>query len=733
MTAWASPILIGVGAFGSVGMLGWAAIALVPLLIHLWTRKQYRSADWAAMDFLLAAIQEQSRRLRIEQLLLLLLRVAIPIVFALAIADPLWQLTPLQSGSLGSRPPHHHVLLVDASYSMAADLEGSSALERARQFARDLVQQSPQGDGFTLLRMGSPAQAIVASPAYEKSDILAEIDAFTIEHATADLFSGLSLAQSTLRSARTSHPRLQKNRLYLLSDMQAHSWNSAQEGTVRQAVAEIADMAEIVVADVGRPVAPDRASNLALIDSQRTSTLPTLGRPMAWNVTIERWDPSVKACEVEMHVNGNLIQRVNVALTGESTNVRFNYRFDSVGHQRVSFHLPDDILNTDNHRYEIVNVRDYLRLLCLEGRPGAAKHLAIALNPTQHTECQVKMAPEHRMVSMLTEEVDAVFCCNLGSVTREQATHLRRYVSGGGSLVVFLGDQSSVTNLNLLLGQTESDGDDAMDGLLPAELIEVMPSGRYRWAPDDYRHPLVSSFRGQDGAGLLGTPIWSYVRMRPQEPGAQVALAFRNGDPAIVVGRSDGGSVVVVATPPSPLSTIEQAGRSQPWNAWSVWPSFLPMIQELLAFVVQGQGQQFNQIVGNSFGTRLPPEDLSRFVTVRTPTDSEYRVAVQDRIADRPGWSWSNTDHHGFYDVASVDGAMKTTFAVNIGNYDESNLERLDTSALPHQFQQHSIDVTDDVGAADIEATPLFRRCLCLLLALLLIESAVAWYFGNGR
>ena len=77
-------LILAAGIFGSIGMLAWASVALVPLLLHLWNRRQRHETNWAAMEFLLAATQEQSKRLRIEQLLLLLLRIAIPCVLALA-------------------------------------------------------------------------------------------------------------------------------------------------------------------------------------------------------------------------------------------------------------------------------------------------------------------------------------------------------------------------------------------------------------------------------------------------------------------------------------------------------------------------------------------------------------------------------------------------------------------------------------------------------------------------
>ena len=53
--------------FSQLWMLGWLAAAAVPILIHLWNKRKYREVTWAAMEYLLAALQKNARRLRIGE------------------------------------------------------------------------------------------------------------------------------------------------------------------------------------------------------------------------------------------------------------------------------------------------------------------------------------------------------------------------------------------------------------------------------------------------------------------------------------------------------------------------------------------------------------------------------------------------------------------------------------------------------------------------------------------
>ena len=90
-------------------LLGLAGIAL-PVLVHLLTRRRYDVLQWGAMQFL--ELGRTTRRwLRLEQLLLLLLRIGLIVVLVLAMARP-WSGTGwVLLGSClqpGSRRRVHH-------------------------------------------------------------------------------------------------------------------------------------------------------------------------------------------------------------------------------------------------------------------------------------------------------------------------------------------------------------------------------------------------------------------------------------------------------------------------------------------------------------------------------------------------------------------------------------------------------------------------------------------------
>src|SRR5678815_1595123 len=68
-------------------LAGLAAIS-VPIIIHLLNRRKFRKVVWAAMKFLQNAVEQNQRRMRIEDLILLALRCLLLALLAIALARP---------------------------------------------------------------------------------------------------------------------------------------------------------------------------------------------------------------------------------------------------------------------------------------------------------------------------------------------------------------------------------------------------------------------------------------------------------------------------------------------------------------------------------------------------------------------------------------------------------------------------------------------------------------------
>src|SRR3954447_6628255 len=103
-------------SFAAPYMLWGALAAAIPIILHFFYRSRYRTVPWAAMKFLLAAIEQTSRRLKFQELFLLLLRIFLMLLLAFALARP--SSSAVSQGAGGDAVDA--VLIIDQSLSMSA-------------------------------------------------------------------------------------------------------------------------------------------------------------------------------------------------------------------------------------------------------------------------------------------------------------------------------------------------------------------------------------------------------------------------------------------------------------------------------------------------------------------------------------------------------------------------------------------------------------------------------------
>src|ERR1041385_8821129 len=116
-------------------MLFGACPASIPVAIHFFFRSRYRTVPWAAMKFLLTSVEQTSRRLKFQELLLLLLRMLVLAVLAVAFGRPI---SALLRGA-GRGASLDAVMLFPPSSSMGANAGDKTRLDRARDEAAKII------------------------------------------------------------------------------------------------------------------------------------------------------------------------------------------------------------------------------------------------------------------------------------------------------------------------------------------------------------------------------------------------------------------------------------------------------------------------------------------------------------------------------------------------------------------------------------------------------------------
>ena len=192
------------------------------------------------MEYLLAAMKRNRRRLRMEQWLVLLLRVLAVALLALLVARP--QMT----GSVLGDVRTHHVICLDDSASMShrrgATDAFRAAVDKIVELTSDL-SDTRSGDLLSILRASNPerpAQLGVNIGPRTKSDTRSLVAELRAGDDVADLAA--LLAQARLRIEEAA--QASRAEIYLITDFRETDWLT-DEGKTQAGAVEGVDGAGI--------------------------------------------------------------------------------------------------------------------------------------------------------------------------------------------------------------------------------------------------------------------------------------------------------------------------------------------------------------------------------------------------------------------------------------------------------------------------------------------------------
>ncbi|MDP7206173.1 MAG: BatA domain-containing protein, partial [Pirellulaceae bacterium] len=351
----AFPFMLAVIFLGKEVML-WAALAaLIPLVIHFWNRQRFEVVPWAAMQYLAAAIRRQTRRLRLEQWLLLVVRSMILLLLALALADPVISHLPGLGAGPEGRQPRHFVLVIDGSYSMLAGKGGDSSFQSALGQAEQWIDGAHQGDSFTIVMMGDPPRVVIGQPAFDRADVRGEIQSLRPTHAVAELASTLVEVEQLVARVRQDHPECGDVVVGIFSDLEQRSWETALSETGRQLIDRLDQHVSLVLFDVGQT----DIRNVAVVELQPLQPAIRIGLAARWEAVIENFaDQTVDGLEADWIVDGRVIDEQKLSMaSGQTRSLQLEYTFSVPGPHHVELVLEGDDLDVDNHRWHVSQVR----------------------------------------------------------------------------------------------------------------------------------------------------------------------------------------------------------------------------------------------------------------------------------------------------------------------------------------------------------------------------------------
>ena len=670
-------------------MLAGLAGVILPILAHLLSRKRYDTVDWGAMQFL--ELDPSARRnLQLEDLLLLLVRMLLVALLAIAMARPWFNGSWL--GRWASTTSRDVVIVIDGSYSMGWEGRQGTPHTAATRLARQFVSDLRAGDTIMVLDAREQPRLALPGPTRDRERFRQALEDLPAPGGTANLHEAIARGIQILASGTN----VQRD-LLVLTDHQALSWKP-DDATLWTRLDDLKAQSTVppriwVLDAASGELGKGANFTIERLQLSREMAVPKVPVRISSKVRYRGGDGAI-ARNVFIEVNGQRLAdqtlRLNLTPDGEAT-VEFERQFETPGSHLVSVVLDNDPLPGDNRSDAVIVVAGSLPVLLVDGD----KKLDPTRSETFFAKAALSAGGEDsswiKPVVVTPADLNAdsirpasvIVLANVPSLTLEVQSLLERSVAGGHGLLFTLGDKIPKNGYSL-------DPDSPAAALFPVQLKEIASqtaeeSQGVRVAGNSLELPWIRQFRAETQGTLTDARFSRWWKVTPvplrentvkegdpksrkQGPAVGTPLVIAkltNGDPWIVTQRYDRGMTAVLT------STLDAD-----WNTLPAKTDFVPWLHELL-FSLASTATNRNVEVGTPLVLNIPPElkvDDYEFVG---PSGKKFPAGrIHDEL--QPGAILSEVSLPGVYRFAkkAADGKPSVTDEHFVANFDrgESDL-----------------------------------------------------------
>jgi hypothetical protein len=601
-------------------LAGLAAVGL-PIWLHLLRKHRADPEPFSSLMFFERRTQSSIKHRRLHYLLLFALRTALLVMLALAFAGL------FVTGKLAPAGRRKMIVLaVDHSFSMRQ----GDRLSRAKQEALGVLSRMQAGDQAQVVEFANQVR-VVGQPTTDPVSLRAGID--TIEE--TDSRSSYGELVRALRSvAQSSHLPLE---IHLFSDMQK---SSLPPGFVDLQLPAGTGL-------LFHPLADERLPNWTVesVNSPRRLYDPKKVRVRA---TIAGFGTEAAERRVSLVVNDKVLETKTVKVpSGGRATVEFLSLDAPYGLNRGEVRLDsnDSFPHDDRFFFSIERSDRKLVLFVHEARDTRSPlYFRAALEASSQAAFRLDAIIAQQTAGVTQLKYAFVVLSNVTSIPKVFEERLRKYVRGGGSVLIALGSATAVRGEVPLF-----------EGAILQSRYSSRRGGRFQmvsWV--DPAHPSIRRANRWDGVKF-------YQVLRVDPGSARIVARVTDQTPVLLERQISAGRVLVFA------STFDNISNDFPLHA-----SFVPFVEQTAQYLGGLEDRPGSLPVDAYLELRTAHERGTAVEVIdphgRRALDLSTAATAQDLLLER----------EGFYEVRRSNGQQELVAA-------NADRQESDFEAIPNE------------------------------------------------
>jgi preprotein translocase subunit SecG len=403
----------------------WALFAIaIPILIHLFYFRRYKTIYFTNVRFLKEVKEQTSSSQRIRNLLVLLMRILAVVFLVLAFAQPFIAKkgAALQDGAKDVS------IFFDNSFSMSAESEDVRLLEKARRRAEEILAAYGPNDRIQILTSDFEGrdQRLVS-----KDDALSRLREVQTSYNTKAMSKVLSRQKQALESGENKNKEI-----YIISDFQKNAMDLQSYNDTTIALNLV-------------PLQSVQNRNISIDTAWFESPVQSLNQPNALVVKVRNLgEVEMPNIRLSLTLNGE-VRPIGTLTLPPQTAVydTVNVTITKTGWYEAKLNVTDFPIEFDNDYYFTFYVKEKVNILSIhDGQVN--RFIKASFDGNDYFDAI------HQPVGQLDysklPDYDLVIVSELRSIASGLIAELKTFVENGGNVVVFPHAEAKVDEYNKL-------------------------------------------------------------------------------------------------------------------------------------------------------------------------------------------------------------------------------------------------------------------------------------------
>ena len=636
-------------------LIGLAAAA-IPLLIHFLTRQKAKTVNFSTLSFLKELQQHTIKRLKLRQILLLIIRTLIILLLVFAFARPTSR-NAVFGGAAKGTAATSIAIIFDNSASLGREFEGENLFEHARRRAQEICTSFSAGDEAFLITAATPSRTVTSAAIRNKDRLIHLIDTIELSNASTDIGGGIKIANQVL----TSSINLNKE-IYIISDMQDNAFSSFMtDSTIRNEYKTFLIPTEETVFE-----------NLCIEDVEIENQIIEKGKRVQIKIVVRNSGASVQRNRlVQLFVEGKRAAQSSVTLEPkEAKSVSLSFIPSVSGQLSCRVVVEDNGLHYDDERFFILHIPEKINILIVSnGDEYKIINLALAPGSIAETYFEIQSVQTAKLGLQSLQQFDVIVLCNIERLDLSSVKRIRTFLEDGGGLIFFPGDALDLRSFNTTISPEL--------GLAPF-LEFIGASGRaqayFRFDQIDFEHPLFSGMF-EEGKQLITSPkFYSALTTQIKSINSETIIQFSTDSPFLYETKMGAGRIFVFTS-----------GIDESWSTFAVSTIFAPLLSRSGLYLASIKTQPSKSyFVGQTIQARIEAPVLGTQLSIITPFDERHALLPKELGGDYIV-EFEETLYPGAYKILSEDREIDR-YEVNIDPA-ESEMAPISQDDLKDIFQ----------------------------------------------